>query len=82
MATGRPMNEYESALYMAVRTLGLAIIEMGGNKMAMQAGLEDAQEFMETDGRTDGAATLKLLRDTLFEPGVAYIPGIPPQKSN
>ena len=77
MITDRPLNEYESALYSAIRVLGLAIIEMGGNRNAIQAGLEDAQEFMAEQKHKNGAATLKMLRDALLEPGTAYVPRSP-----
>lgn len=52
------MNEYENALYEAIRVLGLAVIEMGGNRNAIQASLEDVQEDITNDGRKCGAATI------------------------
>ena len=75
MNADRPMNEYESALYEAVRVLGLAVIEKGGNRNAIQAGLEETADDMEADGRQNGAATLRLLCRALLNPGIAYVPG-------
>ena len=77
MEADRPMNEYENALYEAVRVIGLAVIEMGGNRKAIQAGLEEMQEAMEQDGQKNGAATLQLLCRSLLNPGIAYV-AIPP----
>jgi hypothetical protein len=71
------MSEYESALYAAVRVLGLAIIEMGANRNAIQAGLEEAQEDAATTGSKNGAATLGHLLDALFSPPRAYLPSEP-----
>jgi hypothetical protein len=75
MIADRPMNEYESALYEAVRVLGLAVIEKGGNRNAIQAGLEEMADEMEADGRQNGAATLRLLCRALLNPDIAYVPG-------
>jgi hypothetical protein len=68
MEADRPMDEYESALYEAVRVIGLAVIEMGGNRKAIQAGLEEMQQAMEHDGQKKGAATLQLLCRALLKP--------------
>jgi hypothetical protein len=78
MKADRPMNEYESALYEAVRVLGLAVIEKGGNQNAIQAGLEEMADEMETHGSQNGAATLRMLCRSLLNPDIAYVP----KKSN
>ncbi len=75
MNTDRTMNEYESALYEAVRVLGLAVIEKGGNRNAIQAGLEEMADEMEAAGSQNGAATLRLLCRQLLNPDIAYVPG-------
>lgn len=75
--TDRPMSEYESALFTAVRVLGLAIVEKGGNCAAIQAGLEEMAELADESDRKNEAATLRLLLRGILEPGIAYIPGKP-----
>ena len=70
----RPMNEYENALYEAVRVLGLAVIEKGGNRNSIQAGFEAAREDMIEMGQESAAATLEQLCRALLNPGLAYVP--------
>jgi hypothetical protein len=77
MNPDRPMNEYEGALYEAVRVLGLAIIEMGGNRLAIQAGLEEMRDAANGHGEKNGAAILDHLCRALSDAPVAYQPAKP-----
>ena len=77
MNADRPMNEYESALYEAIRILGQAVVEMGANRGALQARFEDMQEQMERDGQKNGAATLQLLCGSILNPGTKYMAAPP-----
>jgi hypothetical protein len=72
MSEQQVMTEYERALYEAVRVLGMAVLELGGNPKTIEAGLKEMQEDMKKDGRHNGAAVLKLLRDAWLEP--PYLP--------
>jgi len=73
--TDRPMSEYESALYEAVRILGGAVLELGANADSLLAKLEEAQRDAVASGSENGAATYELLIQALFEPERIYRPG-------
>jgi hypothetical protein len=68
MGEQKVMTEYECALSEAVRVLGMAVLEIGGNPKTIEAGLKEMQEDMKKDGRNNGAAVLQLLRDAWLEP--------------
>lgn len=71
--TDRPMSEHESALFQAIRVLGLAVIEKGGNRQAIEAGLEDVAAEAEDAGRTNEAATLRLLSQAILEATTDFV---------
>ncbi len=71
------MSEYENALYQAVRVLGLAVVEMGGNRKAIQAGLEEMAEAMQQDNRQSGEAILRQLCKEIMGWTDTFVPRMP-----
>lgn len=68
MTTTSPMNEHEAALFEAITVLGRAIVEMGGHRGSIQAGLDHARDDLNDTGQLTGAATLDSLREAILRP--------------
>jgi len=66
--SNRPMSEHEGALFDAVLAMATMMLEMGADKNALRARLENARAAADARGNLNGAATLDFLMNSLFGP--------------
>jgi hypothetical protein len=66
MTNDRPMSEYESALFSAVRILGEAVIKLGANEPELLSKFKEARSEANLEDRRNEAATFDLLIRMLF----------------
>lgn len=73
----RPMSEHEGALFDAVLALAATMLEMGADRSALRARLENARAAADARGNVNGAATLDFLVSSLFGPSDPVIDPAP-----
>jgi hypothetical protein len=71
------MSEHEGALFDAVLALAATMLEMGADKGALRARLENARAATDARGNVNGAATLDFLMSSLFGPSDPVIDPAP-----
>lgn len=76
MTIGRPMNEYEGALFSALMIVTRAIRDLGNSRAALAAEFRESASHSKLDGRESNAAVLEMLAK-LAEGDAYYVPASP-----